>query len=130
MLKRSNSNRPALYNTCSTTMDGYQSSRSRASLLAYLVTLDVTDKHYVGVGSLSANSAEVTAMSHLLLKVLEWKDRGDTMTDLAICYDSKYAVGWANSDKMGDTHVVAGGLMQGLRRAVEKEGVKIHFILK
>ena len=94
------------------------------------VTLDVTDKHYVGVESLSANSAEVTAMSHLLLKVLEWKHRGDEIIDLAICYDSKYAAGWANSDKMGDTHVVARSLMQGLRRAVEKEGVKIHFILK
>ena len=53
---------------------------------------------------------------------------GDTMTDLAICYDSKYAAGWANSDTMGETHVVAGILLQGLRRAVEKEGVKIHFI--
>ena len=50
------------------------------------------------------------------------------MTDLAICYDSKYAAGWANSDTMGETHVVAGILLQGLRRAVEKEGVKIHFI--
>ena len=39
--------------------------------------------HYVGVDSLSANSAEVTAMTHLLLKVLEWKHRGDEITDLA-----------------------------------------------
>ena len=31
-------------------------------------------------------------------------------------------------DGIGDTHVVAGTLLQGLRRAVEQEGVKIHFI--
>ena len=92
------------------------------------MTVDVTDKQYVGVDSLSANSAEVSAMSQLLLRALQWIDRGDTMTDLAICYDSKYAAGWANSDTMGETHVVAGILLQGLRRAVEKEGVKIHFI--
>ena len=92
------------------------------------VTLDATDKHYVGVDHLSANSAEVTAMTHLLLKVLEWIHRGDTMTDLAICYDSEYAAGWANSNQMGDKNVVAGSLLQGLRRVVEKAGVKIHFI--
>jgi len=67
-------------------------------------------------------------MTHLLLKVLEWIHRGDTMTDLAICYDSEYAAGWANSNQMGDKNVVAGSLLQGLRRVVEKAGVKIHFI--
>ena len=40
---------------------------------------------------------------------------GDTMADLTICYDSKYAAGWANSDTMGETHVVAGILLQGCR---------------
>ena len=70
--------------------------------------VDATDRQYVGVDSKSANSAEVSAMSQLLLQALQWIDRGDTMTDLAICYDSKYAAGWANSDTLGDTHVVVG----------------------
>ena len=69
------------------------------------VTVDATDRQYVGVDSLSANSAEVSTMSQLLLRVLQWIERGDTLTDLAICYDSKYAAGWADSNTMGDTHV-------------------------
>jgi len=69
------------------------------------VTVDATDRQYVGVDSLSANSAEVSTMSQLLLRVLQWIERGDTLTDLAICYDSKCAAGWADSNTMGDTHV-------------------------
>ena len=40
------------------------------------VAVDVTDKQYVGVDSLSANSAEVSAISQLLLRALQWKERG------------------------------------------------------
>ena len=43
-------------------------------------------------------------------------------------YDSTYAANWASTDDMLDTHVEAGILLQGLRRAVEQEGVNVHFI--
>ena len=92
------------------------------------VTVNPADRQYVGVDSLSANSAEVSAMSQLLLRVLQWKERGDTLTNLAICYDSNYAASWGSTDDMLDTHVEAGILLQGLRRAVEQEGVNVHFI--
>ena len=50
-------------------------------------------------------------MSQLLLRVLQWKERGDTLTNLAICYDSNYAASWGSTDDMLDTHVEAGILL-------------------
>lgn len=95
------------------------------------VIVNPADRQYVGVDSLSANSAEVSAMSQTFLRALQWIERGDTLKNLVICYDSKYAASWGSTNDMLDTNVSileAGILLQGLRRAVEHEGVNIQFI--
>ena len=94
------------------------------------VVLDPQDPHFVGCIRRSANTAEITAQTQVLLwfRELRRKHPDTTPRNLAILYDSDTAFKAISRNFPPKEHKAAAAIGQGLRKWLENDDVTVHFI--